>query len=69
MFRIRKTDAGYVVERRVYHRTFWRAYISKWIPYLQVSGMPGVAWNHSSYSSAMRNLLNKVEKDTNFNSI
>jgi hypothetical protein len=68
MLRIRKTEEGYIVERRVKHITFWRFFVSKWIPYLEVSGMPGVAWNHSSYGSAMRNLLNKVEKDTNFNS-
>jgi len=68
MLRIRKTSEGYVVERRVRHMTFWRCYVSKWVPFIEVTGMPGVAWNHSSYNCAMGNLLDKVEKDTNFNS-
>ena len=68
MFRIRKTLEGYVVERKIITLRFIIIHTAVWIPYVEITGIPGMAWNHLTYASAMNNLLSKVEEDTNLNS-
>ncbi len=63
MFRIRKIEKGWIVERK---KTF--LFFSLWVSYIDYSGLPTKAFPFESYNRAMINLQDKVAKETHKNS-
>ena len=58
MFRIRKTEKGFIAEVKIYPR--WR--FSYWKTFILTSGLDE-PWYHSTHEFAMINLLLKVKWD------
>lgn len=63
MYRIRKTEKGYLTEKQV------NLYFGgKWVHYLHYHGLPKDPFYFETYESALENIKNKVEFETIINS-
>ena len=66
-FRITKNDFGYVVE---YQKISWSLFglKRKWKPFITYAGSDTI-FHYKERSSAMKDLLERVKQDTNFETI
>jgi hypothetical protein len=60
-FRIRKTDKGYLVEKRIAKWSLLGLKY-KWIPFVKSTGLE-CAWIHSKYEYAIMNLIDEIKKE------
>lgn len=63
MYRIRKTNEGYLTEKRIKY-FFWY----KWVHYLHYSGLPNHPYYFLSYEAALRDIIDEVKSETIINS-